>query len=401
MKRLFLSVITLCMMLLTQSSSLADSQVEGAIHVVQPGESLSKLAKKYYNDSTAWSAIYVATNLKAITDEKFTKFFNPWAIVVGQRLLIPPETEIKNLTSEYWRYFVSVFREKNLPLKCQYPFYGTTEKLLTSDGWEKQESFSSYLEFRKYIERLISNSLITEGISFLDDCINPDLPLATQLNRLHVLHGFFGITRPDTPIGDPENKLWKYNVGYSDSTFQLLDWNNDGYDEIIYHTRVEFGNLNHIVLVFSLNPSSKQWSGTMIWPPLETYPQSEHPVVHFAPNLDSKNRHLLAVEGEFLGADHSRYFLLIWRWDDNPELLLDLSISDWCGQPVDWRFTLEGNIIIPAARATSERCGNRETTEILYGNDIYEVKPEVKEKFDRHLECLLHWSWSPKLALCR
>ena len=51
------------------------------VHIVQPGESLGRIAQRYYNDANQWQRIYDA-NRAAIPD--------PNALTVGARLTIPP-----------------------------------------------------------------------------------------------------------------------------------------------------------------------------------------------------------------------------------------------------------------------------------------------------------------------
>lgn len=51
------------------------------IHIVQPGESLSKIAKKHYGDAMKWRLIY---------ERNTDKIKNPDMIYPEQELIIPP-----------------------------------------------------------------------------------------------------------------------------------------------------------------------------------------------------------------------------------------------------------------------------------------------------------------------
>jgi len=52
------------------------------IYVVQPGDSLSKIAKREYGDASAWKAIFEANK---------DQIKNPDLIHPGQKLKIPPK----------------------------------------------------------------------------------------------------------------------------------------------------------------------------------------------------------------------------------------------------------------------------------------------------------------------
>ena len=68
-------------------------QAEGQDYVVQPGDSLSALAGKFYGDPAAFPAIVEATNQKAATDSSYSVIENPNLIAVGQKLYIPSPEE--------------------------------------------------------------------------------------------------------------------------------------------------------------------------------------------------------------------------------------------------------------------------------------------------------------------
>ena len=56
---------------------------EGVSHTVQPGDTLSKIARDYYGDDNQYMRIYEANR---------DKLDDPDAIQVGQELTIPPAT---------------------------------------------------------------------------------------------------------------------------------------------------------------------------------------------------------------------------------------------------------------------------------------------------------------------
>jgi nucleoid-associated protein YgaU len=65
-------------------------KIESTTHVVAAGDSLSKIAKKYYGDSMKWKKIHEA-NKELIP--------NPDLIYPGQMLVIPPDST-SNTTKE-------------------------------------------------------------------------------------------------------------------------------------------------------------------------------------------------------------------------------------------------------------------------------------------------------------
>jgi hypothetical protein len=68
-------------------------QAGGHPYVVQPGDTLAKLADRFYGDPQVWPAIQQATNAQASTDSSFTYIANPHLIEVGQKLWIPGVTD--------------------------------------------------------------------------------------------------------------------------------------------------------------------------------------------------------------------------------------------------------------------------------------------------------------------
>jgi len=73
---------------------------KGKEYIVQSGDSLSKLADKFYDDHYAWPAIEEATNDKAEIDKSFNKIDDPEDIKVGHKLWIPDVSEIVHFLTE-------------------------------------------------------------------------------------------------------------------------------------------------------------------------------------------------------------------------------------------------------------------------------------------------------------
>ncbi len=84
--------------LLTATNSLAAPQLqpppEGEVYVIQAEDRLSKIAEKYYDDTTLYPLIVQATNAKAAEDNTFTPITDPDVIEIGQKLWIPPRDRL-------------------------------------------------------------------------------------------------------------------------------------------------------------------------------------------------------------------------------------------------------------------------------------------------------------------
>lgn len=65
------------------------AQSDGQAHIVQAGDTLVKLAARFYGDGTRWRQIFDGTNAKAASDPSFARLSNPNLIRVGQKLWIP------------------------------------------------------------------------------------------------------------------------------------------------------------------------------------------------------------------------------------------------------------------------------------------------------------------------
>ncbi len=64
---------------------------EGEGYVVQPGDSLSALAARFYDNGQLWRLIFDATNAKAAEDPTFQVIENPNFIRPGWKLWIPAQ----------------------------------------------------------------------------------------------------------------------------------------------------------------------------------------------------------------------------------------------------------------------------------------------------------------------
>jgi Bacterial Ig-like domain len=63
----------------------------GLTYVVQPGDGLMELARRYYGDPARWVDIFVATNAKAYEDPSYAILVNPNYIVAGWQIFIPED----------------------------------------------------------------------------------------------------------------------------------------------------------------------------------------------------------------------------------------------------------------------------------------------------------------------
>ncbi|MCB9100751.1 MAG: LysM peptidoglycan-binding domain-containing protein [Anaerolineales bacterium] len=85
-------IITLLLLILTTSSALAQAP-EGEEYIIQPGDTLNKIAEAAYGDGSFYPGIVDATNAKADEDDTFTVIQNPNLIVPGQKLWLPTLAE--------------------------------------------------------------------------------------------------------------------------------------------------------------------------------------------------------------------------------------------------------------------------------------------------------------------
>lgn len=87
------SLIVLVSVCLAFSNNVAvaatNLQTQGQDYIVQAGDSLTKLAVRFYGDAKAWRVIYEGTNAKAASDPSYARIENPNIIHIGQKLWIP------------------------------------------------------------------------------------------------------------------------------------------------------------------------------------------------------------------------------------------------------------------------------------------------------------------------
>jgi len=73
-------------------------QIEaGQEYTVQPGDCLAKIAESFLGSQRFWPAIWQATNLRALTDSRFTLIRDPHLIYAGQTLWLPGAAEAEAL----------------------------------------------------------------------------------------------------------------------------------------------------------------------------------------------------------------------------------------------------------------------------------------------------------------
>ena len=77
----------------TLGASVSSAQNAGEEYIVKAGDWLSKIAGQFYADSSAWPAIWKATNARASEDTTFDTIADPNLIFVGQKLWIPDGAE--------------------------------------------------------------------------------------------------------------------------------------------------------------------------------------------------------------------------------------------------------------------------------------------------------------------
>src|SRR5262245_14935245 len=97
------SVVLFPLLAFSAGEAMARPQLqfpEGEVYVVQADDRLSKIAEKYYQDTTSSSFIVQATTAKAIEDPSFTPLPNPDLLEIGQKLWIPPHEGLASATPQ-------------------------------------------------------------------------------------------------------------------------------------------------------------------------------------------------------------------------------------------------------------------------------------------------------------
>ena len=75
------------------------SAADGQEYIVQAGDSLSEISRRFYGQPNAYRAIVEATNAKAESDPRFSPITNPSRIQVGQRLWLPNTADLPLITA--------------------------------------------------------------------------------------------------------------------------------------------------------------------------------------------------------------------------------------------------------------------------------------------------------------
>ncbi|MEM7029313.1 MAG: LysM peptidoglycan-binding domain-containing protein [Chloroflexota bacterium] len=98
-RTIFLSILSSALLTVVIAPLPAQAQNDQT-HIVESGDTLSRLAEQYYGDLSAWNIIVEATNAKAEEDDSFTVIDNPDLIEVGQKLWIPNQPDTATDVSE-------------------------------------------------------------------------------------------------------------------------------------------------------------------------------------------------------------------------------------------------------------------------------------------------------------
>lgn len=69
----------------------------GQPYTLQTGDTLARLAAKYFDDLAAWPAILIATRAKATEDSRYARIYNPQRLQPGQLLWIPEQDQVAAL----------------------------------------------------------------------------------------------------------------------------------------------------------------------------------------------------------------------------------------------------------------------------------------------------------------
>jgi hypothetical protein len=212
------------------------------------------------------------------------------------------------------------------------------------------------LYFEKALD--ISNLITKKTKEYLDNCTDKNIPINKQKDKLLVL-------ATSATLNCPKRETY----------IQDIDINKDGIFEMILHSTFQgcsnyYSRFNTgFSILFYFNKKSNTWNSHSIWPVELLNLKSKisewkidpqyHPNIYMLPYSDSKNRFFMAIESEYGGGDHGKYMLNVIRWNEfKPTLILDIGLTDWCGQSTDWSIT-DMKVVIPEAEAT-ERCGKRE-----------------------------------------
>jgi hypothetical protein len=243
------------------------------------------------------------------------------------------------------------------PGECK-KLFEQTNSLSEKAGQEKDENAQE-----NYLRQIVT-SIISAMEAYLNNCTDPKIIMS---NQSAVIDSLVKIAKQDCPS--------------SESTPQFIDVNKDGSKEFILHTKLlaceDFSGPYGAGFssIYFLDKESERWKGYPIWPKelIEKstsdmkitdfiYPQYL-PKIYMLDFKDSRGRTFMAIESEFEGGDNLTNRLSIIQWDGQKHKeILNLDLSDWCGQPHYWTITKRGTIEVPAAEAT-DQCERREKKE--------------------------------------
>lgn len=82
-------------------SVLAAAQTPGKAYLIQPGDWLSKIARKAYNNPSAYKSILQENNKKAAQDPSFATISNSNQLIAGQKIWLPilPSSSSQNIAA--------------------------------------------------------------------------------------------------------------------------------------------------------------------------------------------------------------------------------------------------------------------------------------------------------------
>lgn len=212
----------------------------------------------------------------------------------------------------------------------------------------------------EYTKNLIdlTKSIVSSTEQYLNSCISLKQPFNGQNKDL--------LSMP---------KLLQLGCSKRRTATQFLNIEGNGNPGLILHTVLRGCEEEHsyydsgFSAIFLFDKKTALWKGYPLWPSalLEStalkdwqldYPQY-HPNIYLLPFVDMKGSKYIAIESSFMGGDHSSKQLSVIRWLGNShKTIIDLELSDWCGQPNSWVYAQDGKIVVPEAQAT-DRCEKR------------------------------------------
>ena len=97
MKRFVYLTLVILLFLMAAGAATAQEpapEEEGSVYIVQPGDSLGKLARNFLGEENAYLAIVQATNALAEKDFSYRVISDPNIIIVGEKIFIPGLAEL-------------------------------------------------------------------------------------------------------------------------------------------------------------------------------------------------------------------------------------------------------------------------------------------------------------------